>query len=86
MSDSQDNLLDYEEGEVQGEDLLNQSANSGRDSAEDEVVELEEDQQEDPGLKLDCDEDDIFDDGITGSQLEHATNAPTQGENPEGLD
>ena len=54
MSIPQDNLLDYEEGEVQGEDLLNQSANSGRDSVEDEVVELEEDQQEDPDLKLGC--------------------------------
>ena len=51
---------------------------------EDEVIKLEEDQQEDPGLKLGCDEDDIFDDGITDSQLECATNAPTQEENPEG--
>ena len=51
------------------------------------VVEYErETQQEDSGLKLGCDEDDLFDDGITDSQLERATNAPTQEENPEGLD
>ena len=86
MSDSQDNLLDYKEREVQGEDLLNQSADSGSDYVEDEVIELEEDQQEDPGLKLGCDEDDIFNDGITDFQLERATNAPTQEENPEGPD
>ena len=58
----------------------------GRDSAEDEVVKLEEDQQEDPSLKLGCDKDDIFNDGITDFQLEHATNAPTQEENPKGPD
>ena len=50
---------------------------------EDEVVELEEDQQEDPGLKLGCDDNDIFDDGITDSQLEQAVDAPTQ-EDPQG--
>ena len=83
MSDTQDNLLDYEEGEVQGENLLDQSADLGRDSVEDEVIKLEEDQQEDPGLKLGCDDNDIFDDGITDSQLERAVDAPTQ-EDPEG--
>ena len=77
MSVSQDNLLDYEEGEAQGEDLLNQSADSGRDSANDEVVELEEDQQEDPSLMLGCDDNNIFDDGISDSQLEQAIDAPT---------
>ena len=69
MSVSQDNLLDYKEGKAQGEDLLDQSANSGRDSTEDVVVELEEDQQEDPGLMLGCDDNDIFDDSISYSQL-----------------
>ena len=44
---------------------MDQSADSGRDSAEDEVVMLEEDQQEDPVLKLACDDNNIFDDGIT---------------------
>ena len=44
---------------------------------------LEEAQQADPGLKLACDENDIFkEDGITDSQLERAVNAPTQ-EDPE---
>ena len=86
MSVSQDNLLDYKEGEAQGEDLLDQSVDSGRDSSEDVVVEYERVLHEDSGLKLGCDEDDIFDDGITDFQLERATNVPTQEENPEGLD
>ena len=51
---------------------------------EDDVVVLEEEQQADPGLKLACDDNDIFDeDGITDSQLERAVNTPTQ-EDPEG--
>ena len=83
MSDSQDNILDYEESEAKGEDLLDQLFDSGRDSLEDEVFELEEDQQEDPGLKLSCDDNDIFDYGITDIQLEQAVDAPTQ-EDPEG--
>ena len=41
MSVSQDNLLDYKENEAQGEDLLDQSVNSGWDSSEDVVVEYE---------------------------------------------
>ena len=45
MSDSQNNLLDYAESEVQGEDLLDQSADLEGESTEDEVVKLEEDQQ-----------------------------------------
>ena len=49
---------------------------------EDKVIELE-DQQEDPGLKLACDDNDIFDDNITDSQLEQAIDAPTP-EDPEG--
>ena len=86
MSVSQDNLLDYEEGEAQGEDLLDQSVDSGRDSWEDVVMECER-VLEDPSPKIGCDEEDLFeDDGITESQLECATNAPTQEDNPEGLD
>ena len=84
MSDSQDNLLDYEGDKVQGEDLLDQSADLEGESLEDDVIVLEEEQQADPGLKLACDDNDIFDeDGITDSQLQRAIEAPTQ-ENPEG--
>ena len=39
MSVSQDNLLDYEEVEAYGEDLLDQLVDSGRDPSEDVVVE-----------------------------------------------
>ena len=63
--DSQDNLLDYAEGVVQGEDLLVPSADLEGESLEDEVVVLEQDKQADPGLKLACDDNDIFEDGIT---------------------
>ena len=54
---------------------------------EDVIVEYEREiQPEGSGLKLGCDEDDLFDDGITDSQLVHATNAPIQEENTKGLD
>ena len=86
ISASQDNLLDAGENEAQGDNLLDQSVNSGRDSLEDVVVEYER-VLEDSSLKLGCNEEDLFDDdGITDSQLEHATDAPTQEDNPEGLD
>ena len=86
MSVSQDNLLDYEENEAQGEDLLNQSVDSGRDSSEDVVVEYERIIGE-PFPNTGCDEEDLFeDDGITDSQLLRATETPTQEDNPEGLD
>ena len=49
---------------------------------EDDVIMLEEEQQADPGLKLACDDNDIFEDGITDSQLEWAVDAPTQ-DDPE---
>ena len=42
------------------------------ESLEDDVIVLEEEQQADPGLKLACDDHDIFKDGITDSQLERA--------------
>ena len=80
MSDSQDNLLNYEGDEVQGEDLLDQSV-EGK-SLDEDIVMLGE-QQADPGLKLACDDNDIFEDGITDTQLEQAVNSPTQ-EDPEG--
>ena len=83
---SQDNLHDYEEDEAQGEDLLDQSVDSGRDSSEDVVVEYER-VLEDPSPKIGCDEEDLFeDDGITDSQLLRYTDAPTQEDNPEGPD
>ena len=86
MSISQDNLLDYEENEAQGKDLLDQSVDSGRDSSEDVVVEYERVLGA-PSPKIGCDEEDLFeDDGITDSQLLCYTDAPTQEDNPEGLD
>ena len=41
MTASQDNLLDSGENEAQGEDLLDQSVDSGRDSSEDVVEEYD---------------------------------------------
>lgn len=42
---------------------------------------------EESSRKLGCDGEDLFDDdGITDSQLERATDAPTQEDNPEGQD
>ena len=41
----------------------------------------------DPIPNIGCDGEDLFeDDGITDSQLLHATETPTQDDNPEGLD
>ena len=83
MSDSQDNLFDYEGDKVQGEDLLDQSADLEGTSLEKEVIMLEEEQPADPGHKLACNDHDIFiKDDVTDSQLERAINAPTQ-EDPE---
>ena len=54
-----------------GEDLPDQSVNSGRDSSEDVVIEYER-VLDDSSLKIGCDEEDLFDDdGIIDSQLEH---------------
>ena len=62
MSDNQDNILDYKSDEIQGEDLLNQSANSEEEPMDQEVVVLEEVQQPaDPGYMLACGDRDIFD-------------------------
>ena len=74
---SQDNLLDYKKGEAQGEDLLDQSVDSGRDSLEEVVIEYERVLHEDSGLKLGCNVDDLFDVGITDSQVERATGYTT---------
>ena len=58
MSDSQDNLLDFEYN-IQGEDILDQSADLGGEPMEEEVVVLEAVQvlpepaePEDPGYSL----------------------------------
>ena len=48
MSDSQDNLLDNEADKIQGEDLLNQSANLEGEPMEEEVVIVEEVQFQPP--------------------------------------
>ena len=77
MSASQDNLLDAGENEAQGEDLLDQSVDSGRDSLEDVVVEYERVLGA-PSPKIGCDEEDLFeDDSITDSQLLRYAEAPT---------
>ena len=65
MSVSQDNLLDYKENEAKGEDLLNQSVDSGRDSGEDMVVKYKTEIQQVSDLRLVCDENDLFEDGIS---------------------
>ena len=86
MSASQDNLLDAGENEAQGEDLLDQSVDSGRDSSEDVVVEYERVLGA-PSPKIGCEEADLFeDDSVTDSQLLRYAEAPTQEEKPEGLD
>ena len=58
---------------------------------EDKVIMLEEEQPADSGLKLACDDNDIFDeDDVTDFQLERAINTPTQkdhevpAQSPEG--
>ena len=85
MSASQDNLLDYEENEAQGENLPNQLVVSEVDS-EDVVVEYER-IIGDPVPNTGHDSEDLFaDNDITDSQLLHATETPTQDDNPEGLD
>ena len=77
MSASQDNLLDSGENEAEGEDLVDQTVDSGRDSSEDVVVEYERVLGA-PSPKTGCDEEDIFkDDSITDSQLLRYAEAPT---------
>ena len=86
MSASKDILLDAGENEAQGEDLLDQSVDLGRDSSEDVVVEYER-VLGPPSPKIGCEEADLFeDDSVTDSQLLWYANAPTQEEKPEGPD
>ena len=58
MSDNQDILLEYED--IQGEDLLDQSADSEEEPMEQEVFVLIEVQPADPGHMLACSDGGIF--------------------------
>ena len=81
MSDIQDNLLDYECDDVQGKDLLDQSADLEEEPMDQEFVVLEEVQQPaDPGHMLACGDRDIFDEEVTYtvSQLMADLKTPTQ--------
>ena len=79
MSDSKDNLLDYEWDDIQGEELLDQSADLEEEPKKQKVVMLEEVQPADPGHMLACSGRDLFkEDTLTNSQLLAAVNAPTQ--------
>ena len=78
ISDSQDNLLDFEYN-IQGADLLDQSANLEGEPMEQDVVMLGEVKPEDPGHMLACGGRDLFEEDILPvSQLVAAVNAPTQ--------
>ena len=79
MSDNQDILLDYKCDDIQGEDLLDQSADSEEEPMEQEVVVLKEVQPADPGHMLACSDRDIFTEvDRTNSRHVAAINAPTQ--------
>ena len=54
MSHNQEILREFECDDVQGEDLLDQSANSEEEPMEQEVVVLKEVQPADPGHMLAC--------------------------------
>ena len=60
MSDIQDNLLDYKCDDIQGEDLIDQSADSEEEPLEQEVVMFLEVKPEDSGHMLACSEKGIF--------------------------
>ena len=86
MSASQDNFLIKEVIEAQGEDLLDQSVDSGRESLVIVVMEYERVLRA-PSPKIGCEEADLFKDGsITKGQLLPYAEAPTQEENPQGSD
>ena len=79
MSHNQEILLEFECDDVQGEDLLDQSANSEEEPMEEEVVALKEVQPADPGHMLACSDRRIFTEvGLTNSRHVAAVNAPTQ--------
>ena len=61
MSHNQEILLEFECDDVQGEDLLDQPADSEEEPMEQEVVMLEEVQPVDPGHMLACGDRDILD-------------------------
>ena len=64
MSDSQDNLLDYKSDDVQGMELLHQSADLEEEPMEQEVIHLGEVQPEDLGHMLACGGRDLFEEDI----------------------
>ena len=83
MSHNQEILLEFECDDVQGEDLLDQSADSEEEPMEQEVVVLLEVQPADPGHMLACSDKGIFTEvDLINSRHVVAVNAPTQ-ENPE---
>ena len=79
LCDSQDNFLDNECDKVQGEDLLDQSADSKEEPMEQEVVMLIEVQPADPGHMLACSDKGIFTEaGLITSRHVVAVNSPTE--------
>ncbi len=60
MSHNQEILLEFECDEVLGEDLHDQSANSGEEPMEQEIVMLIEVQPVDPGYTFACSDRGIF--------------------------
>ena len=60
MSHNQEILLEFECDDVLGEDLLDQSADSGEEPMEQEIVMLIEVQPVDPGHTLACSDRGIF--------------------------
>ena len=60
MSHNQETLLEFECDDVLGEDLLDQSADSGEEPMEEEIVMLIEVQPVDPGHMLACSDRGIF--------------------------
>ena len=85
MSEIQDNLLDYECDKVQGEDLIDHSADLEEEPIEEEVIMLEEVQHQpaepaDLGYMLASGDRDIFDEEVTYtvSQLMADLNSPTR--------
>ena len=79
----QEILIEYECDDVQGEDLLDQSADSEEEPMEQEVFMLKEVQPADPGHMLACSDRGIFTEvDLTNSRHVAAVNAPTQ-EDPE---
>ena len=79
MSHNQEILLKCKCDNILGEDLLDQSANSGEEPTEQEVVVLIEVQPADPGHMLACSDKGIFTEvDLINSRHIRAVNIPTQ--------